>query len=284
MRVTIFTTGKQFCFERKVTLMFVCMVLALGAFIYAAQSFAQDYYVSPGVQNPKTLSRLLSPEDLAVVMDTGTNPKAVWTLRSIKVTPAQLNAMRIALNIEEDFRDSFIHGYKGVEYQRYIVLHDTEGDTDPHNIVDYWDYSGQGVASHFVIGKDGRIIQCVDMDVIAHHTGYGDAGHNELYGVLDESRDDFVGTVPIGDWAPDYGMNSYSIGIEMVHVSGEGFYPEAQLQALDALIAYIDAYYGYESVIIDHKEWRSYNSDTSPEFADYLESYKITRNHDGLWR
>ena len=257
MRVTIFTTGKQFCFERKVTLMFVCMVLALGAFIYVAQSFAQDYYVSPGVQNPKTLSRLLSPEDLAVVMDTGTNPKAVWTLRSIKVTPAQLNAMRIA---------------------------DTEGDTDPHNIVDYWDYSGQGVASHFVIGKDGRIIQCVDMDVIAHHTGYGDAGHNELYGVLDESRDDFVGTVPIGDWAPDYGMNSYSIGIEMVHVSGEGFYPEAQLQALDTPIAYIDAYYGYESVIIDHKEWRSYNSDTSPEFADYLESYKITRNHDGLWR
>lgn len=54
---------------------------------------------------------------------------------------------------------------------------------------------------------------------------------------------------------------------------------EAQLDALDALIAYIDDYYGFESEIIDHKAWRSGNSDTSPEFADYLESYQTKRIH-----
>lgn len=72
-----------------------------------------------------------------------------------------------------------------------------------------------------------------------------------------------------------------SPGIELVHVGGKDGYPEEQLQTLDKLIAYIDAYYGFESRIIDHKAWRSGNSDTSPEFAAYLDSYQSTRTHDG---
>lgn len=95
----------------------------------------------------------------------------------------------------------------------------------------------------------------------------------------DESRDDKVGTKAIGNGFADYGMNSFSIGIEMVHVGGSGDYSAAQLEALDALIAYIDAYYGNESQIIDHKAWRSGNSDTSPEFATYLENYQNRRKH-----
>ena len=87
------------------------------------------------------------------------------------------------------------------------------------------------------------------------------------------------GSSPIGGAFADYGMNGSSIGIEMVHVSGEDDYPEAQLDALDALIAYIDDYYGFESEIIDHKAWRSGNSDTSPEFADFLQSYQTKRKH-----
>ena len=74
-------------------------------------------------------------------------------------------------------------------------------------------------------------------------------------------------------------MNAYSVGIEMVHVGGEGAYPEAQLEAVDALIAYIDAYYGFESEIVDHKAWRTGNSDTSAEFADYLANYQSSRVH-----
>ena len=192
---------------------------------------------------------------------------------------ASADTLRASLNISEDYRASFDHGYKGPEFQRYIMLHDTEGDSSPWNVVDYWDSSGNLVASHFVVGKDGSIVQCVPLDRIAHHAGFGDAGHNDLYGVQDESRDDKLGTVPIGDWAPDYGMNSYSVGIEMVHVGGSGYYPEEQLQAVDALIAYIDAYYGFNSPIIDHKAWRSGNSDTSPEFAGYLANYQDHRTH-----
>ena len=187
------------------------------------------------------------------------------------------------LKVKEDSRKSFDHGDKGPEYQKYIVLHDTEGEGDAQGVIEYWDGNERGVAAHFIVNKDGTIMQCVPLDRIAHHSGYGDTGHNKEYGVEDESRDDKVGTTEIGDWASDYGMNSYSVGIEMIHVGGSGDYPEKQLEALDGLIAYIDAYYaGYgvaPSKIIDHKAWRSGNSDTSEEFADYLKNYQDHRTH-----
>ncbi len=187
---------------------------------------------------------------------------------------------RAKLRLTEDYRPSFVHGDKPAAFQKYIVLHDTEGDGDGLGVVEYWDGNGAGVAAHFVVNKDGSIVQCVPLDKITHHAGFGDTGHNELFGIVEDGRDDMVGTVPIGDWASDYGMNAWSIGIEMVHVGDGGDYPPEQLDALDALIAYIDAYYGFESQIIDHKAWRIGNSDTSPEFEPYLANYQAHRTHN----
>lgn len=193
---------------------------------------------------------------------------------------ADAEALRAELGIVEDYRAEFSHGPKGAEFQRYIVLHDTESNAGPQSIVSYWDGAGTGVAAHFVVGVDGTVVQCVPLDEIAHHAGYGDTGHNSLYGLVEDGRDDMVGSSPIGSWASDYGMNAYSVGIEMVHVGGAGSYPEAQLAAVDKLIAYIDAYYGFESTIIDHKAWRTGNSDTSAEFAAYLANYQSRRAHE----
>ena len=149
------------------------------------------------------------------------------------------------------------------------------------DLVNSWESSGSKVASQFIVNKDGSIVQCVPMDAIAHHAGYGDAGHNSEYGVPEDGRDDKKGTTKAPSKSiTDYGMNSYSIGIEIVHVGGQGAYPEAQLEAIDGLIAYIDAYYGSESTIIDHKMWRSGNSDTSAEFAAYLANYRDRRTHN----
>lgn len=205
---------------------------------------------------------------------------AVTEAQKAEAAAKHLEECRAALALTEDYRDSFVHGDKGAEYQKYIVLHDTEGDGEASTVIDYWDGNGAGVAAHFVVNRDGTIVQCVPLDKIAHHAGFGDTGHNEAFGVTDESRDDKVGTVPIGPDHLDYGMNSYSVGIEMVHSGGSGDYPEEQLAALDALIAYIDAYYGFESTIIDHKSWRLGNSDTSPEFAPYFENYQEHRTHN----
>lgn len=189
--------------------------------------------------------------------------------------------LRAKLDITEDYRPDFNHGKKGASYQKYIVLHDTEVDSSAASIVNSWESSGNKVASQFIVNKDGSIVQCVPMDAIAHHAGYGDAGHNSEYGVPEDGRDDKRGTTKAPSKSiTDYGMNSYSIGIEIVHVGGRGAYPEAQLEAIDGLIAYIDAYYGSESTIIDHKMWRSGNSDTSAEFATYLANYRDHRTHN----
>lgn len=185
-----------------------------------------------------------------------------------------------ALDIVQDLRPEFEHGPKGAEHQRYIVLHDTEGDSSPESTVSWWASNGNLVAAHFVVGKDGHIVQCVPLDSIAHHAGYGDTGHNELFGIEEDGRDDMLGSVPIGSSFADYAMNAWSVGIELVHVGGSGDYPAEQLEALDGLIAYIDAYYGFESQITDHKAWRSGNSDTSEEFATYLANYQDHRTHD----
>lgn len=215
----------------------------------------------------------------AVIVDASSDSASPESSATSSGSSASVDAARAKLDLTEDYRDSFPHGEKGKSYQKYIVLHDTEGEGTAEGVVDYWDGNGNLVASHFVINKDGSMVQCVPLDKIAHHAGYGDAGHNELYGITEDGRDDMEGSVPIGDWAPDYGMNAWSIGIELVHVGGSGDYPEEQLQALDDLIAYIDAYYGSESKIIDHKAWRTGNSDTSPEFAEYLANYQDHRTH-----
>lgn len=185
-----------------------------------------------------------------------------------------------SLDLTQDLRDEFDHGPKDAAHQRYIMLHDTEGTGSPESVVSWWSSSGSLVAAHFVVGTDGHIVQCVPLDRIAHHAGYGDTGHNELFGVTEDGRDDMLGSSPLGPRFADYGMNAWSVGIELVHVGGSGDYPEAQLEALDGLIAYIDAYYGFQSEICDHKAWRSGNSDTSPEFAGYLENYQDHRTHD----
>ena len=209
-------------------------------------------------------------------------PKDAGSNRKEDVTGSKsetAEALRAQLTLTEDYRASFVHGEKGAPYQKYIVLHDTEGDVRGEDVVDYWDSNGAGVAAHFIVNTDGSIVQCVALDTLTHHAGFGDTGHNAHFGVSDESRDDKIGTTPLGSDFADYGMNSYSIGIEMVHVGGSGAYPTAQLEALDALIAYIDAYYGMESQIIDHKAWRSGNSDISPEFEAYLVNYQDHRTH-----
>ena len=192
----------------------------------------------------------------------------------------RLSELKRKMSLSEDYKEEFIHGEKGKKYQKYIMLHDTESGGTADTVITKWMKQGKKIASHFIINKDGTVVQCVPMDRIAHHAGFGNNGHNKKFGVTDESRDDKEGTESIGPEYPDYGMNSYSIGIEMIHKGSTGeSYPAAQLRALDSLIAYIDSYYGKKSRIIDHKMWRLSNGDTSDEFAGYLENYMDHRKH-----
>lgn len=184
------------------------------------------------------------------------------------------------LNITKMNDSSFNHGTKSKSNQKYIVLHDTEMSADATAVVSSWKNSGNGVAAHFVVNRDGTVIQAVDLDVITHHAGWGGPGNfDQKFGVGNNdgkgNGDDLVKTTPLSGYT-SYGMNSYSIGIEICHVGGET-YTEAQFEALDKLIAYIDSYYGFQSTIIDHKTWRPSNSDVDNSFP--LEKYKNDRHH-----
>lgn len=188
------------------------------------------------------------------------------------------------LNITKMNHSSFNHGTKSRSNQKYIMLHDTEMSVNAEAVINSWKNTGNGVAAHFVIDRDGTIIQAVDLDTITHHAGWGGPGNfDQKFGVGNNdgkgNGDDLVGTSKSGyESYTSYGMNSYSVGIEMCHVGGEN-YPEAQLNSLDSLILYIDSYFGFKSTIIDHKDWRPSNSDTDVKFSTYLNNYKVNRHH-----
>ena len=229
-----------------------------------------DHQTDPD-QNPEATSDEPDSSEQPEEAEPNTQPNSADSLGS--------GSSGASPNIIQDFRSGLDHGEKGPEYQRYIVLHDTEGSSGPASVISWWDSNGNYVAAHFVIGRDGSIYQCVPMNRIAHHAGYGEKGKNAQYGLVEDGRDDRRGTPPPGSYNTDYAMNSYSIGIELVHVGGGESYPIEQLEALDSLIAYIDNYYGFESQIIDHKTWVNGNSDTSPEFAQYLRNYQDHRSY-----
>ena len=177
--------------------------------------------------------------------------------------------------------EHFNHGTKAV--QKYIVLHDTEVAGSPASVVEGWKNSRSGaVAAHFVIGRDGSLVQCGRLNQILHHAGWGGPGDfDSKFGVGSNdgkgNGDDLYGVTPWSGYT-SYGMNSYSVGIEMVHLTGQD-YPEAQLDKLDQIIRYIDTYFGFQSTIIKHRDWRPSNSDTEPNFDPYFESYQRIRRH-----
>ena len=262
---------------RQRTALLIVVALCVGVLCGALSACSKDEQV----QGSSELIRSVLSQEVATFVLDETKEVAEYCSPEAQAQRASEDALN-KLDLPKDIRASFDHGPKSAEYQKYIVLHDTEGEGSASGVVDWWDGNGQGVAAHFIVNKDGSIVQCVELDRITHHAGFGDTGHNQKYGTTDESRDDKVGTKSIGSWASDYGMNSYSIGIEMVHTGGSGDYPAAQLETLDNLVAYIDAYYGFESQIIDHKAWRSGNSDTSKEFAQYLANYQDHRTHSSI--
>lgn len=183
-------------------------------------------------------------------------------------------------------KDGFQHGDLPSDKVKYIVMHDTESGTDDANaIANAW---GDGpVAAHFIVAKDGTIIQTVPINKIAHHAGWAPSGSNSSFGITQE-RDDMAGANTNGQ---DYAMNAWSIGIEIVHEHDGSAYPEEQLNAVDSLVSYLDKELGHSPEIIDHKYWTGdsahtkTNADgqgkTDVDDSFPLSAYASSRNHTG---
>lgn len=93
-----------------------------------------------------------------------------------------------------------------------VVLHSTVVDTMQETQDIFLDEGGRRVSAHYVVDRDGTIVQMVDERLMAHH-----AGVSELDGRT--------------------GVNDFSIGIELVNRNdGLDPYPEAQYRAVAAIV------------------------------------------------
>ena len=104
----------------------------------------------------------------------------------------------------------------GVRKANYVIVHHTSSNTLERALATLTSPIA-GVSSHYLIGRDGRVLQLVDENHRAWHAG-------ESY------------------WGGTTDMNSASIGIELVN-NGEEPFPPAQINALLALLADLQARY-----------------------------------------
>jgi len=106
-----------------------------------------------------------------------------------------------------------------------IIIHHTASMTLESPVAWFKDPASK-VSAHYVIGRDGRVVQMVKDDEVAWH-----AGHSAMRPNL-----------PDGDPAKEINVNSFSIGIELVGDNDSGF-TDVQMASLYAVLEGLVAKY-----------------------------------------
>lgn len=75
------------------------------------------------------------------------------------------------------------------------------------------------VSAHFLIGRDGKTVQLIPLDLTAWHAGKA-------------------------EWHGRHDVNNLSVGIELEHIDGKQDWPDAQITALGVIIARLRGIYG----------------------------------------
>lgn len=101
----------------------------------------------------------------------------------------------------------------GLRKPNYVMIHHTAQNSAEQTVRTFHNEK-VGVSSHYVIGRDGKIIQMVNDYYRAHHAG-------------------------AGRWGNDTDLNSSSIGIELDNNGTTDPWPEVQIQALIRLLNYL---------------------------------------------
>lgn len=124
-----------------------------------------------------------------------------------------------------------------------IVIHDTEtpGIRSARRIANHFLNPKSQVSAHYIIGKDGEIVQCVDDARRAWHAGPSKLG--------DRIR-----------------VNDFSIGIELVNAqTGDDPFTDAQYDSLNRLVAHLVAKYNIpRERIVGHKHITDRKSKRDP--------------------
>ncbi|SFS75708.1 N-acetylmuramoyl-L-alanine amidase [Sphingobacterium wenxiniae] len=105
----------------------------------------------------------------------------------------------------------------GVRKPNYVMIHHTAQQSLDQTVKTFHNMK-VGVSSHYVIGRDGKIVQMVNDLYRGHHAG-------------------------LGKWGNDTDLNSSSIGIELDNNGTTDPWPEVQINALTSLLSYLKETY-----------------------------------------
>ncbi|WP_437919362.1 N-acetylmuramoyl-L-alanine amidase [Sphingobacterium sp. LRF_L2] len=120
----------------------------------------------------------------------------------------------------------------GVRKPNYVMIHHTAQDSLAQTIKTFHSVKA-GVSSHYVVGRDGKVVQMVNDLFRGHHAG-------------------------LGKWGNDTDLNSSSIGIELDNNGTTDVWPEAQINALVNLLQYLkDTYKIPQANFIGHMDYAS---------------------------
>lgn len=118
----------------------------------------------------------------------------------------------------------------GVRKPNYVMIHHTAQDSLGQTVKTFHS-ARAGVSSHYVIGRDGKIVQMVNDLYRGHHAG-------------------------AGKWGNDTDLNSSSIGIELDNNGLTDPWPEVQIEALINLLQYLkDSYKIPQANFIGHMDY-----------------------------
>lgn len=111
-----------------------------------------------------------------------------------------------------------------------VVLHATVVPTIEETVQHFLNRASK-VSAHFVVGKNGRVVQMVPIERRAWHAG-------------------------VSEWEGVPHVNDYSIGIEMVNLNdGKDPYTEAQIQAVAGIVRFLRSRYPIpDSRIVSHAQ------------------------------
>ncbi len=105
----------------------------------------------------------------------------------------------------------------GIRRPNYVMIHHTAQNSLDQTVRTFHSERA-GVSSHYVIGREGKIVQMVNDLYRGHHAG-------------------------AGKWGNDTDLNSSSIGIELDNNGLTDPWPEVQINALISLLSYLKETY-----------------------------------------
>lgn len=118
----------------------------------------------------------------------------------------------------------------GMRRPNYVMIHHTAQNSTEHTVRTFHN-ERVDVSSHYVIGRDGKVIQMVNDYYRAHHAG-------------------------AGKWGNDTDLNSSSIGIELDNNGTTDLWPDVQIDALIQLLTYLkEAYKIPQANFIGHMDY-----------------------------